>query len=105
MNKVNILPFLEEDLGNGDITAAIIPKHRRATAELLTRESMVLCGREWFDAVFKHLDANVIIDWHVAEGESIAANTKICTLSGLACALLTGERTAMNLLQTYLDIT
>jgi nicotinate-nucleotide pyrophosphorylase (carboxylating) len=100
MNTINILPFLEEDLGDGDITAAIIPEHRRATAELLTRESMVLCGREWFDAVFKHLDANVIIDWHVAEGESIAANTKICTLSGLARALLTGERTAMNLLQT-----
>ena len=100
MNTINILPFLEEDLGDGDITAAIIPEHRRATAELLTRESMVLCGREWFDAVFKHLDANVIIDWHVAEGENIAANTKICTLSGLARALLTGERTAMNLLQT-----
>lgn len=100
MNTMNILPFLEEDLGYGDITAAIIPEHRRATAELLTRESMVLCGREWFDAVFKHLDANVIIDWHVAEGENIAANTKICTLSGLARALLTGERTAMNLLQT-----
>lgn len=100
MNTMNILPFLEEDLGDGDITAAIIPEHRRATAELLTRESMVLCGREWFDAVFKHLDASIVIDWHVAEGENIAANTKICTLSGLARALLTGERTAMNLLQT-----
>ncbi|MDD5228684.1 MAG: carboxylating nicotinate-nucleotide diphosphorylase [Methylococcales bacterium] len=99
-NKINILPFLEEDLGSGDITAAIIPEHRQATAELLTRESMVLCGREWFDAVFKHLDVNVVIDWHVSEGEFVVENTKLCTLSGLARGLLTGERTAMNLLQT-----
>jgi len=97
---INILPFLEEDLGDGDITAAVIPEHRRATAELLTREPMVLCGREWFDAVFKHLDANVMIDWHVVEGEFVVANTKLCTLSGLARGLLTAERTALNLLQT-----
>jgi nicotinate-nucleotide pyrophosphorylase (carboxylating) len=99
-NPINIFPFLEEDLGSGDITAAIIPKHRQATAELLTREPMVLCGCEWFDAVFKHLDANVVIEWHVSEGDFIAANTKLCTLSGSARGLLTGERTAMNLLQT-----
>jgi nicotinate-nucleotide pyrophosphorylase (carboxylating) len=94
------LPFLEEDLGSGDITAAIISEHRQATAELLTREPMVLCGREWFDAVFKYLDANVVIDWHVSEGDFVVENTKLCTLSGLARGLLTGERTAMNLLQT-----
>lgn len=98
--NVNILPFLEEDLGSGDITAAIISEYRQATAELLTREPMVLCGRDWFDAVFKHLDASVSIDWHVAEGDFVAANTKLCTLSGSARGLLTGERTAMNLLQT-----
>jgi nicotinate-nucleotide pyrophosphorylase (carboxylating) len=99
-NIINILPFLEEDLGSGDITAAIIDENRRATAQLLTRESMVLCGRDWFDAVFQHLDANIVIDWHVQEGESVAENTQLCTLSGNARALLTGERTAMNLLQT-----
>jgi nicotinate-nucleotide pyrophosphorylase (carboxylating) len=97
---INILPFLEEDLGRGDITAAIIPENRRAIAELLTRESMVLCGQEWFDAVFKHLDENVIIEWFVSEGESVPANTKLCALSGLARGLLTAERTALNLLQT-----
>ncbi len=99
-NTINILPFLEEDLGGGDITAAIISEHRHATAELLTREPMILCGRDWFDAIFKHLDANVSIEWFVAEGDFVAANTKLCTLSGLARGLLTGERTAMNLLQT-----
>lgn len=100
MQDINILPFLEEDLGSGDITAAIISENCQATAELLTREPMVLCGREWFDAVFKQLDPNVVIEWNAQEGESVAANIKLCKLSGLARALLTGERTAMNLLQT-----
>ena len=100
MQDINILPFLEEDLGSGDITAAIISENCQATAELLTREPMVLCGRERFDAVFKQLDPNVVIEWNAQEGESVAANIKLCKLSGLARALLTGERTAMNLLQT-----
>ncbi len=100
MQAINILPFLEEDLGSGDITAAIIPENRQATAELRTREPMVLCGREWFDAVFKQLDPNVVIEWFVQEGESVAENVTLCKLSGSARTLLTGERTAMNLLQT-----
>lgn len=99
-NAINILPFLEEDLGRGDITAQIIPENRQATAELVTRETMVLCGREWFDAVFKHLDEKISIEWHVNEGEKVAKNTKLCTLKGSARHLLTGERTALNLLQT-----
>jgi nicotinate-nucleotide pyrophosphorylase (carboxylating) len=99
-NTINILPFLAEDLGSGDITAAIIAENCKATAQLLTREPMVLCGREWFEAVFLHLDASIIIDWQVQEGEEVAENTQLCTLSGNARALLTGERTAMNLLQT-----
>jgi nicotinate-nucleotide pyrophosphorylase (carboxylating) len=99
-NAINILPFLEEDLGTGDITAAIIPENRQATAELVTRETMVLCGREWFDAVFKYLDAEILIEWHANEGEKVFENTKLCTLKGSARNLLTGERTAMNLLQS-----
>lgn len=99
-NTPNILPFLEEDLGEGDITAAIIDENRKATAQLVTREPMVLCGRDWFDAVFKHLDANIVIDWQVQEGDDVFENTQLCILSGNARALLSGERTAMNLLQT-----
>lgn len=99
-NTINILPFLEEDLGSGDITAAIIDENRQATAQLITREAMVLCGRDWFEAVFKHLDADIVIDWQVQEGDEVSENTRLCTLSGNARALLTGERTAMNLLQT-----
>lgn len=97
---IDITPFLSEDLGGGDITAAIISPNQEATAELLTREPMVLCGRDWFDAVFRHLDATILIEWHALEGESVSSNTKICTLQGNARSILTAERTALNLLQT-----
>ncbi len=100
LNMIEIKPFLEEDIGSGDITAAIIPEAMTAEAEVVTREDMVLCGQAWFDAVFKHLDPNVNIDWYVAEGESAGKNTLLCKLSGAARGLLTGERTALNLLQT-----
>jgi nicotinate-nucleotide pyrophosphorylase (carboxylating) len=95
-----IKPFLEEDIGSGDITAAIIPESMTAEAEVVTREDMVLCGQSWFDAVFKYLDASIKINWLVAEGEAAGKNTLLCKLSGAARGLLTGERTALNLLQT-----
>jgi nicotinate-nucleotide pyrophosphorylase (carboxylating) len=97
---IDIKPFLEEDLGSGDITAAIIPEAAHAEAEVATREDMILCGQAWFDAVFNHLDANVNIIWLAAEGEAVKKNTTLCKLSGSARGLLTGERTALNLLQT-----
>lgn len=97
---VDITAFLEEDIGSGDITAVIIPESTQATAEVVTREDMVLCGQPWFDEVFKTLDTNVTINWLASEGASIDKNTLLCTLSGSARALLTGERTALNLLQT-----
>jgi nicotinate-nucleotide pyrophosphorylase (carboxylating) len=92
--------FLAEDLGSGDLTAAILPAEAQATASVVTREAMVLCGREWFDAVFERLDATVAIDWRVEEGAAAEPDTVLCTLRGPARALLTGERTALNLLQT-----
>lgn len=100
LQMVDIEPFLEEDIGSGDITAAIIPVATTAEAEVVTREDMVLCGRAWFDAVFKYLDAGVTINWLAEEGQSVARNTLLCKLSGPARALLTGERAALNLLQT-----
>ena len=99
-NCIDILPFLNEDLGSGDITAAIISADQHATAELLTREPMILCGREWFDAVFRYLDATISIEWHALEGNFVPSNTKICTLQGNARGILSAERTALNLLQT-----
>jgi len=95
-----VKPFLEEDIGSGDITAAIIPETMTAEAEVMTRENMVLCGQAWFDAVFKYLDANVNINWLVAEGDAVSKGATLCKLSGSARSLLTGERTALNLLQT-----
>jgi nicotinate-nucleotide pyrophosphorylase (carboxylating) len=96
---IDIKHFLDEDIGTGDITAAIIPEDTHAQAEVITREDMILCGQAWFDAIFKHLDAGVNIVWLVAEGETVKKNTILCKLSGSARGLLTGERTALNLLQ------
>ena len=96
---IDIKHFLDEDIGTGDITAAIIPGDAHAQAEVVTREGMILCGQAWFDAIFKHLDASVNIVWLAAEGETVKKNTTLCKLSGLARGLLTGERTALNLLQ------
>ena len=96
---IEIRSFLEEDIGSGDITAAIIPENAQAQAEVLTREDMTVCGQAWFDAVLKYLDAKVKINWMVAEGAVVEKNTLLCKVSGSARALLTGERTALNLLQ------
>ena len=92
--------YLEEDRGPGDLTALILPPECLAKATVTTREDMVLCGREWFDAVFKRLDPKVEIRWHVAEGASAQKDQVLCSLQGFARPLLTGERTALNLLQT-----
>ena len=100
LEMVDIQAFLEEDVGSGDITAAIIAEAMTAEAEVVTRENMVLCGQAWFDAVFKSLDKSVNISWLAAEGEAVEKDVLLCKLSGSARSLLTGERSALNLLQT-----
>lgn len=97
---IEINAFLAEDIGSGDITANLIAETKQATAQVITRENMVVCGQVWFDAVFKTLNLEVMVNWLVAEGEEVQANTLLCELAGSARALLTGERTALNLLQT-----
>lgn len=96
----DVLAFLQEDIGTGDVTAEIIPAGVQAQAEVITREDCVLCGQDWFAAVFQALDEKVELLWLVEEGRAVAANTVLCKVSGPARALLTGERTALNLLQT-----
>lgn len=91
---------LEEDIGQGDITAQLIPAGSVWKTSVYSREHAVLCGRNWFDAVFRHLDEGVDIRWYAADGESIAPHQVICTLKGPARSLLTGERAALNFLQT-----
>ena len=91
---------LEEDIGQGDITAQLIPAGSVWKTSVYSREHAVLCGRNWFDAVFRHLDEGVDIRWYAADGESIAPHQVVCTLKGPARSLLTGERAALNFLQT-----
>ncbi len=91
---------LEEDIDSGDITAELIPADRLATATIITRETAVLCGRPWVDEVFHQLDPGVTLDWAVDDGDAIAPNQLLVTLHGPARALLSGERTALNFLQT-----
>lgn len=92
--------FLAEDIGSGDVSAAIIPDAAKASATVVCREPAVLCGKVWFDAVFHWLDPTISIDWLVDDGESVEQDTLLCRLHGSARALLSGERTALNLLQT-----
>jgi nicotinate-nucleotide pyrophosphorylase (carboxylating) len=91
---------LEEDVGSGDITAELIPPGQIWKAGVLSRSEAMLCGRNWFDAVFRHIDDSVDIRWYAGDGEPIEAGQRLCTLKGPARALLTGERTALNFLQT-----
>ncbi len=90
---------LIEDIGSGDVTAALLPA-REDVAYLLCQEPAVVCGRPWFDTCHRALDAGVRIDWRVAEGDRVAAGTVLATLAGRSRALVTAERTALNFLQT-----
>lgn len=100
VNPEEIRAFIEEDLGAGDLTANLIPEGAVAKAEVVTRERMVMCGQAWFAAVFTELDPMVRISWNVAEGDEVEAGSTLCTMAGRARPMLTGERTALNLLQT-----
>ena len=91
---------LEEDIGDGDVTALLIPEENEARATVICREPAVIAGTAWFDEVFAQLDPDVEVQWQVEDGQSVAANTLLCTLTGNARSLLTGERTALNFLQT-----
>lgn len=91
---------LAEDIGSGDLTAALVPETTQASATVITREAAIMCGRSWFDEVFRRLDPSVQIEWNYMDGERVTANATLCRLHGQARALLTGERTALNFLQT-----
>jgi nicotinate-nucleotide pyrophosphorylase (carboxylating) len=90
---------LAEDVGQGDLTAALIPSETQAEAQLVTREPAILCGTAWFDEVFRQVDERVRVTWNARDGDAIHAEQILCTLRGPARALLTGERAALNFLQ------
>lgn len=91
---------LHEDIGEGDITAALIPADAVSLASVINREACVFCGMEWFEEVYRQIDDQVFIEWHIADGDSIEAGEAICSLSGPSRSLLSGERTALNFIQT-----
>lgn len=89
-----------EDVGPGDLTAQLIAEDTLAKASIISREAAVLCGRQWVDAVFRKLDKTVSINWFFNDGDKLEENARICELQGNARSLLTGERCALNFLQT-----
>jgi nicotinate-nucleotide pyrophosphorylase (carboxylating) len=91
---------LLEDIGQQDLTANLIPADAIASASLITRQQAVLCGKDWFEAVFSQLAPEIRIEWLAEDGDTLQADSVICHLTGPARAILTGERTAMNFLQT-----
>lgn len=96
----NVSVALAEDVGSGDITAQLIPSGRRAEARIITREAAVISGAAWVDEVFRQLDPRVSVHWLVADGERVEPGQLLFRLEGPARALLSGERTALNFLQT-----
>ena len=98
--ETNVRHALDEDIQSGDITAMLIPADQTAHARVITREPMVLAGRPWVDAVFGTLDSDIRVQWHASEGDVLQANDVVFEVEGNTRALLTGERTALNFLQT-----
>jgi nicotinate-nucleotide pyrophosphorylase (carboxylating) len=97
--EADVARALAEDLGNGDVTAALLPDAPEI-AYLLCKEDAVVCGRPWFEACHRALDPDVRIDWRVAEGDRVNAGTLLATLQGRSRALVSAERTALNFMQT-----
>ncbi len=91
---------LQEDVGRGDVTATLIPAERVCSARVVCREPAVLAGAPWFDSVFRQIDPAVKVSWHYSEGASLATGDVVCRLHGPARAIVTGERSALNFLQT-----
>ncbi|MBT8132197.1 MAG: carboxylating nicotinate-nucleotide diphosphorylase [Gammaproteobacteria bacterium] len=98
--RKNVRAALQEDLGHGDLTAALIAEDTRGRATLLTREAAILCGRPWFEEVFRRVDDQVAIDWQASDGDKVKADSILCSIEGPARSILTAERAALNFLQT-----
>jgi len=98
--EANVRLALAEDLGSGDITAQLIPAERLAHARVITREAAVVCGTAWVDAVFRQLDPRVAVHWQVKDGDRVEPDQVLFSVEGPARALLSGERSALNFLQT-----
>ena len=96
----NVKAALKEDIGSGDITAQLIPANQYSKAIVITREDCIFCGKDWVNDVFAQLDISVKIEWLVDDGDKVTADSILFTLEGSARSLLTGERAALNFIQT-----
>ena len=96
----NVKIALHEDIGGGDVTADLVDTHTIAEATLTCRDNAILCGIDWFNEVFHQIDDTIDIKWQASDGDKIKYNQVICTLKGPVRSILTGERTAINFLQT-----
>jgi nicotinate-nucleotide pyrophosphorylase (carboxylating) len=96
----NVTTALQEDLGSGDKTAGLVPESTTASAIIICREPMTLAGQPWVDEVYRQIDPEVDIQWLANDGDHLPADAEVCVLSGAARSLLSGERTALNFLQT-----
>lgn len=98
--KADVTNALREDIGTGDVTAALLPEHLMVEAEIIAREPLLVCGQPWVDEVFFQVDSTISISWQVTEGKWLAKPGTLCRLHGSARSILTAERTALNFLQT-----
>ncbi|MEO9656415.1 carboxylating nicotinate-nucleotide diphosphorylase [Marinomonas sp.] len=98
--KIQVAFALQEDIGDLDITAQLIPESQHIVANVISREFAILCGQPWVEEVFRQLDESVILTWHFQEGHALSENQVFLTLEGNARSILTAERTALNFLQT-----
>jgi nicotinate-nucleotide pyrophosphorylase (carboxylating) len=98
--RSDVARALAEDIGSGDVTARLVPENQTAHARVVIREAAVLCGSAWFDEVFHQIDPETRVNWHAKDGDRVSANQVLCEIDGRARSLLTGERTALNFLQT-----
>ncbi len=91
---------LAEDIGSGDVTAALVPAAQRVSGTVVCREAAVLCGAAWFAQVFRELDPGISLGWQFADGDTVPPGATLCSIAGPARAVLSGERSALNFLQT-----
>lgn len=91
---------LAEDIGPGDLTAMLVPEDAESEATIISRDQAIFCGAAWLDEVYKQVDPSVKVEWLVSDGQQVNPNQALCTISGNSRAMVTGERTALNFLQT-----
>ena len=96
----NVAQSLREDIGDGDITARLIPADKRAKGRVITRETATIAGREWVNEVFRQVDPSVELTWQVSDGDTVSPDQVLFTMEGPARSLLSAERAALNWLQT-----